>query len=264
MPAQPAHGGLRRRPDVRPQPEEGDVGVRPDLHPALRPGRSTHDDHRTATRRPSRCRRRRPGLGRVMPGPAWTWRCCGPTESPADIGEIGEIVCRGDVVMSGYWKNPEATASRLCRNGWLHTGDMGSFDERGFLMLRDRSKDVVISGGSNIYPREVEEHSSSTRASWRPGSSARRMRSGARSWWLSSGAGRACRVGRPSARPHRPFQAAQAVPVRRRVAEEQLRQGAETRTAGTLIVMWRRAWRQAPAGCPVSSAAAADPEQPKL
>ncbi|HKV18256.1 MAG TPA: long-chain fatty acid--CoA ligase [Mycobacterium sp.] len=74
----------------------------------------------------------------------------------AATGEIGEIVCRGDVVMSGYWKNAEATAATL-QNGWLHTGDMGSFDERGFLTLRDRSKDVVISGGSNIYPREVEE-----------------------------------------------------------------------------------------------------------
>jgi acyl-CoA synthetase (AMP-forming)/AMP-acid ligase II len=76
--------------------------------------------------------------------------------SAACIGEIGEIVCRGDVVMSGYWRNPEATAATL-QHGWLHTGDMGSFDERGFLTLRDRSKDVVISGGSNIYPREVEE-----------------------------------------------------------------------------------------------------------
>jgi acyl-CoA synthetase (AMP-forming)/AMP-acid ligase II len=74
----------------------------------------------------------------------------------AAINEIGEIVCRGDVVMSGYWRNPEATAATL-HHGWLHTGDMGSFDERGFLTLRDRSKDVVISGGSNIYPREVEE-----------------------------------------------------------------------------------------------------------
>jgi fatty-acyl-CoA synthase len=74
----------------------------------------------------------------------------------AAVGEIGEIACRGDVVMAGYWKNPEATAATL-KNGWLHTGDMGSFDERGFLTLRDRSKDVVISGGSNIYPREVEE-----------------------------------------------------------------------------------------------------------
>lgn len=76
--------------------------------------------------------------------------------TPADVGEIGEIVCRGDVVMSGYWQNPEATAATL-PDGWLHTGDMGSFDDRGYLTLRDRSKDVVISGGSNIYPREVEE-----------------------------------------------------------------------------------------------------------
>jgi fatty-acyl-CoA synthase len=74
----------------------------------------------------------------------------------APVDEIGEIVCRGDVVMSGYWNNADATAATLT-DGWLHTGDMGSFDERGYLTLRDRSKDVVISGGSNIYPREVEE-----------------------------------------------------------------------------------------------------------
>ncbi len=74
----------------------------------------------------------------------------------AGIDEIGEIACRGDVVMSGYWNNPAATAETL-KDGWLHTGDMGSFDARGYLTLRDRSKDVVISGGSNIYPREVEE-----------------------------------------------------------------------------------------------------------
>jgi acyl-CoA synthetase (AMP-forming)/AMP-acid ligase II len=58
--------------------------------------------------------------------------------------------------MSGYWNNPNATADTL-REGWLYTGDMGSFDDRGYLTLRDRSKDVVISGGSNVYPREVEE-----------------------------------------------------------------------------------------------------------
>ncbi|UXA17289.1 AMP-binding protein [Mycobacterium sp. SMC-4] len=75
---------------------------------------------------------------------------------PAPVGGIGEIVCRGDVVMSGYWRNPSATEATL-RDGWLHTGDMGSFDANGYLTLRDRSKDVVISGGSNIYPREVEE-----------------------------------------------------------------------------------------------------------
>ena len=74
----------------------------------------------------------------------------------AGVDVIGEIVCRGDVVMSGYWNNPEATAATL-QDGWLRTGDMGSFDSAGLLTLRDRSKDVVISGGSNIYPREVEE-----------------------------------------------------------------------------------------------------------
>jgi acyl-CoA synthetase (AMP-forming)/AMP-acid ligase II len=71
-------------------------------------------------------------------------------------GEIGEVVCRGDIVMAGYWRNPEATAQTL-RNGWLHTGDMGSFDAEGFLTLKDRCKDLIISGGSNIYPREIEE-----------------------------------------------------------------------------------------------------------
>ncbi|MFG2022251.1 class I adenylate-forming enzyme family protein [Streptomyces sp. NPDC048825] len=71
-------------------------------------------------------------------------------------GTTGEIVVRGDTVMLGYWHNPEATA-RTLHDGWLWTGDMGSLDEEGYLTLKDRSKDVIISGGTNIYPREVEE-----------------------------------------------------------------------------------------------------------
>jgi len=71
-------------------------------------------------------------------------------------GEVGEIIVRGDTVMSGYWQNPDATGNTL-RDGWLYTGDMGAFDADGFLTLKDRSKDVIISGGTNIYPREVEE-----------------------------------------------------------------------------------------------------------
>jgi acyl-CoA synthetase (AMP-forming)/AMP-acid ligase II len=71
-------------------------------------------------------------------------------------GAAGEIVTRSDCVMAGYWENAEATA-RTLRGGWLHTGDVGSLDEQGFLTIRDRSKDMIISGGSNIYPREIEE-----------------------------------------------------------------------------------------------------------
>jgi long-chain acyl-CoA synthetase len=77
-------------------------------------------------------------------------------DRPLPPGETGEILCRGDVVMPGYWRNAEATAQTM-RGGWLHTGDVGAFDADGYLTLKDRSKDMIISGGSNIYPREVEE-----------------------------------------------------------------------------------------------------------
>jgi long-chain acyl-CoA synthetase len=72
------------------------------------------------------------------------------------LGTVGEVLIKGDSVMAGYWRNPQATAAAL-RDGWLFTGDVGCLDADGFLTLKDRSKDLVISGGSNIYPREVEE-----------------------------------------------------------------------------------------------------------
>ncbi len=77
-------------------------------------------------------------------------------DQPLPPGELGEVCVRGEPVMVGYWGNPEATAETL-RNGWLHTGDVGVLDEAGYLALKDRSKDMIISGGTNIYPREVEE-----------------------------------------------------------------------------------------------------------
>jgi long-chain acyl-CoA synthetase len=66
------------------------------------------------------------------------------------------VLVRGETVMLGYWRDEPATATAL-RGGWLHTGDVGVLDADGFLTLKDRSKDLIISGGSNIYPREVEE-----------------------------------------------------------------------------------------------------------
>ena len=92
-------------------------------------------------------------------GPAFTGvevRVAGADDAVLPAGEVGEVLVRGDTVMAGYWDNPEATAETL-RGGWLHTGDVGSMDAEGYLTLKDRSKDVIISGGSNIYPREVEE-----------------------------------------------------------------------------------------------------------
>ncbi|MBU8878731.1 AMP-binding protein [Bacillus sp. FJAT-29790] len=71
-------------------------------------------------------------------------------------GEIGEVICKGPLVMQGYWRNKEATEDTL-RDGWLYTGDLGWADECGYLHLVDRKKDVIISGGLNIYPREIEE-----------------------------------------------------------------------------------------------------------
>ncbi len=76
--------------------------------------------------------------------------------TPLPPGEHGEIMVRGEIVMPGYWQNPKATKETLV-DGWLMTGDMGFMDSDGYVTLQDRSKDMIISGGSNIYPREVEE-----------------------------------------------------------------------------------------------------------
>jgi len=71
-------------------------------------------------------------------------------------GEVGEIIVKSDHIMKGYWKNPEMTAETI-KDGWLYTGDMGKFDEKGYIYIVDRRKDMIISGGENIFSREVEE-----------------------------------------------------------------------------------------------------------
>lgn len=98
--------------------------------------------------------RRASSCGRPFTGIAV--RVVDSTGEPLPPGQRGEVVVRGDTVMSGYWGNPEATARTLA-GGWLHTGDIGHFDSNGYLFLTDRSKDVIITGGTNVYPREVEE-----------------------------------------------------------------------------------------------------------
>ena len=93
-------------------------------------------------------------VGVAQPNVELSIRDADGRELPA--GEAGEVCVRGDVVMAGYWRNDEATAAAI-RDGWLYTGDIGRLDDEGFLTLLDRSKDLVISGGNNVYPREVEE-----------------------------------------------------------------------------------------------------------
>jgi acyl-CoA synthetase (AMP-forming)/AMP-acid ligase II len=91
---------------------------------------------------------RRPGtVGLPLPG----------VELRLDNGEDGEVLLRGPNVFAGYWRDPEATAEAIDPGGWFHTGDLGSFDERGYLRIQGRTKELIITGGYNVHPREVEE-----------------------------------------------------------------------------------------------------------
>ena len=77
-------------------------------------------------------------------------------DAPVAPGEVGEIVVRGKNIMKGYWKNPELTA-KVLRGGWLHTGDMGTTDQEGYIYLVDRKADMIVTGGENVYPKETED-----------------------------------------------------------------------------------------------------------
>ncbi|MFO7274649.1 MAG: long-chain fatty acid--CoA ligase [Bacillota bacterium] len=100
-------------------------------------------------------RRKEGSIG--LPWPDTECRIVDPeTGEDVPLGEVGELLIRGPQVMKGYWNLPEATAEAL-RDGWLHTGDMARMDEEGYFYIVDRKKDLIIAGGFNIYPREVEE-----------------------------------------------------------------------------------------------------------
>lgn len=103
-----------------------------------------------------------PLLGERVPGtvgpplPGTDIRVVDAQRKPLPVDEIGDIEVRGDNVFKGYWRMPEKTAADLDRAGWFRTGDQGSFDRRGYLSIVGRSKDMVITGGLNVYPKEVE------------------------------------------------------------------------------------------------------------
>jgi long-chain acyl-CoA synthetase len=99
-------------------------------------------------------RRRAGSIG--LPVRGQQMKIVGDDGAPRAAGEYGEIVIEGPNVMTGYLKNPEATAETI-RGGWLHTGDIGYVDQDGYFFIVDRSKDMIIRGGENIYPREIEE-----------------------------------------------------------------------------------------------------------
>jgi long-chain acyl-CoA synthetase len=98
--------------------------------------------------------RRLGSVGKPLPG--ITVRIELPGGGDAKAGEDGEICVGGATLMQGYWNSPDATAAAV-RDGWLHTGDVGHLDEDGFLYVVDRIKDLIIRGGFNVYPRDVED-----------------------------------------------------------------------------------------------------------
>jgi acyl-CoA synthetase (AMP-forming)/AMP-acid ligase II len=166
-------------------------------------------------------------------------RIVGPDGAPLPNGTVGEIAVRGPQLMRGYWNLADATAECL-RDGWMHTGDAGVLDDEGFLYVQDRTKDMIVSGGENVYPREVEDvlykHPAVADAAvigvpdpkWgeavkavvvvKAGQTARRRR-----------------ADRALPRPARRLQATALGRLRRRAAAQSERQGAEARAAREVL-----------------------------
>jgi fatty-acyl-CoA synthase len=91
-----------------------------------------------------------------LPYPGFELKIVDPIGEPVPVGEVGEIVLRSAAVMKGYWNNPAATAASFFPGGWLRTGDAAYMDEEGYIYIYDRIKDMIVSGGENVYPAEVE------------------------------------------------------------------------------------------------------------
>jgi len=98
----------------------------------------------------------RPELSCGVPYPLTDVRIVDPLDQDVPDGEVGELIARGPQIMTGYWNRPEATAEAL-RGGWFHTGDLARRDERGFYFIVDRKNDLILTGGYNVYPAEIED-----------------------------------------------------------------------------------------------------------
>jgi len=99
---------------------------------------------------------RKPGtIG--TPAPGIEMRIVDDEGSPVGVGDVGELQVKGPNIMKGYWNNPEATAKAITPEGWFFTGDMATVDEDGYYSIVDRKKEMILRGGYNVYPREVEE-----------------------------------------------------------------------------------------------------------
>jgi long-chain acyl-CoA synthetase len=98
----------------------------------------------------------RPDLSCGVPYPLTEVRIVDPDDNDVRPGDVGELIARGPQIMTGYWGRADATAETL-RGGWLHTGDLARRDANGFFFIVDRTKDLILSGGYNVYPAEVED-----------------------------------------------------------------------------------------------------------
>ena len=150
---------VRRGADVAGAAGGGDRADRPGDGPAVRPDRGADDDLDDGAGRPlpaGRQHRPRPPGSAGRPTPLVTVGIMTPDGELLPPGERGEIVVRGSLVMAGYHRDPEATAE-ASRFGWHHTGDVGYLDDDGFLFIVDRAKDMIITGGFNVYSVEVEQ-----------------------------------------------------------------------------------------------------------
>ena len=166
-------------------------------------------------------------------------RIVDPDDAEVPRGEVGEIVVRGDNVMLGYWNRPDDTAAAV-RDGWMHTGDGGRMDDNGYVFVVDRIKDMIITGGENVYSAEVEnalaKHPAVAAVRGDRGARPRLGRTGARG---GGAAARSARYRGAAARTlqdtHRRLQIPAQRRLRRRHADVGSRQDSQTRTAQTVL-----------------------------